>query len=64
MFTLLVITFFSSIIGLRYIFEFVLLKPVYIIYLLLVFLLDIGLFNFLYELCEKQIFKHKDRIIK
>ena len=63
MFIVLITVFFSSIIGLRQLFELVLLKPIYILYVLLVFLLDIGLFNFLYELCEKKLFKYKDKII-
>ena len=64
MFIVLITLFFSSIIGLRHIFELVLLKPIYIVYVLLVFVLDIGLFNFLYELCEKKIFKYKDKLIR
>ena len=64
LFTCLLIMFFSSIIGLRHIFELVLLKPIFIIYILLVFILDIGLFNLLYDLCEKKIFKYQDKLIK
>ena len=64
LFISLIIAFFSSIIGLKQVFELVTLEPIYIIYILLVFILDIGLFNFLYELCEKKIFKYQDKIIK
>lgn len=60
----LITIFLISIVGLRNIFELVLLKPIFIIYILLVFILDIGLFNFLYELCEKKLFKYKDKINK
>ena len=63
MFISLIIIFFSSIIGFRNVFELVLLKPIFIVYILLVFILDIGLFNFLYDLCEKNIFKYEDKLI-
>ena len=64
LFTSLIIIFFSSIIGFKQVFELVTLEPIYIVYILLVFVLDIGLFNFLYELCEKKIFKYQDKLIK
>jgi len=60
----LIILFISCIIGLPKLFELVILKPIYIIYILLLFVLDIGLFNYLYNLCEKKLFKYKDKIIK
>ena len=60
----LIIIFFSCIIGLPKIFELVLLKPIYIIFIVLVSILDVGLFNFISDICEKKIFKYKDKIIK
>jgi len=54
----LIILFISCIIGLPKLFELVILKPIYIIYILLLFVLDIGLFNYLYNLCEKKLFKY------
>jgi cation-transporting ATPase E len=62
MFTGLIILFLSCIIGLPKLFELVILKPIYLIYIALLFVLDIGLFNFLYNLCEKKLFKYKDKI--
>lgn len=64
LFISLIIIFISCIIGLHNIFELVLLKPIYIVFILLVFILDIGLFDFLSNICEKKLFKYKDRIIK
>ena len=64
LFIVLIILFLSCIIGLPKLFEIVLLKPIYLIYIVLLFVLDIGLFNVLYDLCEKKIFKYKDRILK
>lgn len=64
LFILLIISFFSCIIGLHNIFEMVILKPILIVYILLVFILDIGLFDFISNICEKKLFKYKDRIIK
>ena len=64
LFIVLIILFLSCIIGLPKLFELVILKPIYIIYIALLFVLDIGLFNFLYDLCEKKLFKYKDKIIK
>ena len=64
LFIVLIILFLSCIIGLPKLFEIVLLKPIYLIYIALLFVLDIGLFNFLYDLCEKKIFKYKDKILK
>ena len=60
----LIILFLCCIIGLPKLFEIVVLKPIYLIYILLLFVLDIGLFNFLYDLCEKKLFEYKDKIIK
>ena len=59
----LIIAFLSCIIGLPKLFELVLLKPIYIIFIILVSILDIGLFNFISNICEKRIFKYKDKLI-
>ena len=64
LFIFLIILFLSCIIGLPKLFELVVLKPIYIIYIALLFVLDIGLFNVLYNLCEKKLFKYKDKITK
>ena len=64
MFIGLIILFFSCIIGLPKLFEIVILKPIYIIHIALLFVLDIGLFNVMYNFCEKRLFKYKDKIIK
>jgi len=64
LFIFLIILFLSCIIGLPKLFEIVLLKPIYIIYIAILFVLDIGLFNVLYELCNKKLFKYKNKIIK
>ena len=64
MFISLIIMFLSGIIGFRKIFEIVLLDPIYIINLLIVCIIDVFVFNFLYNLCEKKLFKYKDKIIK
>ena len=60
----LIILFLSCIIGLPKLFELVILKPIYLIYIALLFVLDIGLFNILYNLCEKNLNRNKDKIIK
>ena len=64
MFIFLIILFFSCIIGVPKLFEIVILKPIYLIYIAILFVLDIGLFNVLYEFCSKKLFKYKDKIIK
>ena len=64
LFIFLIILFLSCIIGLPKLFELVILKPIYVVYIALLFVLDIGLFNVLYDLCEKKLFKYKDKIIK
>jgi len=64
MFIGLVLAFITCIIGLRKVFELVLLKPILIVFILLVFILDIGLFDFLSNLCEKKIFKYSDKLTK
>lgn len=60
----LIILFISCIIGLPKLFEIVTLKPIYLIYIALLFVLDIGLFNVLYNLCGKKIEKNRNKIIK
>lgn len=62
MYILLIILFLSCIIGLPHVFEIVLLKPILVIYIALVFLLDIGLFDFISNICDKKLFKYKERI--
>lgn len=64
MFIGLILAFLTCIIGLRTVFELVLLKSILMIYILLVFILDIGLFDFLSNLCEKKIFKYSDKLTK
>ena len=64
MFIFLIILFFSCIIRLPKLFEIVILKPIYLISIAILFVLDIGLFNVLYEFCSKKLFKYKDKIIK
>ena len=60
----LIIAFLSCIIGLPKLFELVLLKPIFIVFIVLLAILDVGLFNFISNVCEKKIFKYKDKIIK
>ena len=57
LYVFLIILFFSCIIGFRNFFELVILDPIFIIYILLLFLLDIGLFDYLSKICEKLILK-------
>ena len=57
MFTGLIILFLSCIIGLPRLFELVILKPIYIIHIALLFVLDIGLFNVMYNFFEKKLNK-------
>ena len=64
LFIVLLIIFFSCIIGLSELFELVILKPILIVYILLVFILDIGLFDLLTNICEKKLFKYKDKLVK
>ena len=58
MFIGLILIYLVCVIGLHHLFEMVMLKPLLIIYVILVFILDIGLFDFLSNLCEKRIFKY------
>ena len=64
LFITLIILFLCCIIGLPSLFELVILKPIYIIYIALLFVLDIGLFDFLSNLFDKKLFKYKDKILK
>ncbi len=64
LFITLIIIFLSCIIGLHNLFEMVLLKPIYLIFITFVFVLDIGLFDFLSNLTEKKLFKYKDKLVK
>ncbi len=64
LFTSLIAIFAICIVGLRSIFEMVALDPILVVYILLVFVLDIGLFNMLSNICEKKLFKYKEKIIK
>ena len=64
LFIFLIILFLSSIIGLPKLFEITILKPIYLIYIAILFILDIGLFNVLYNLCNKKLEENKNKIIK
>ncbi len=64
LFISLIITFVGCIVGFPKVFELVFLKPILVVYIFLVFVLDIGLFDLLSKICEKKIFKYKDRLIK
>lgn len=63
LFILLIIIFLTCVIGLPKVFELVILRPIYIVYIALVFILDIGLFDLLTNLCEKNLFKYKEKLI-
>lgn len=56
--------FIGSILGLRKLFELAVLTPFQFIFIILLCLLDIGIFNILTTLCEKKIFKYEEKIIK
>lgn len=64
LFISLILVFLICIIGLSKVFEMVMLKPILIVYILLVFILDIGLFDLLSNICEKKIFKYRDKLTK
>ena len=64
LFISLIIIFLCCIIGLHNVFEMVILKPILVIYILLVFILDIGLFDLISNICEKKLFKYKDKLTK
>lgn len=64
LYIVLIIIFLSCIIGLHNLFELVLLRPIYIVFIILISILDVGLFNFISNFCEKKIFKYQDKIIK
>ncbi len=64
LFGTLIGVFIGSVIGLKSLFELVMLTPLQFVFILLLFALDIGLFDLLTILCEKKIFKYEERIIK
>ena len=57
LFIFLIILFFSCIISLSSFFELVLLDPIYIIYILLLFVLDIGLFDYISKISDNVLKK-------
>ena len=61
LFTFLIILYLSCIIGIPKFFELVLLQPIFSVYVVLIFLFDIALFNMLYDLCENKLIKNKDK---
>jgi cation-transporting ATPase E len=56
--------FLGGTIGLKSLFDLVTLTPFMFLFVALLCLLDIPLFNLLSELCEKKIFKYKERILR
>ena len=60
----LIALFVSCIIGLPNLFELVALKPILIIYIFILFIIDVGVFNFLADFCEKKLFKYQEKILK
>ena len=61
LFLFLIILYLSCIIGIPQFFELVLLQPIFSIYVTLIFVLDISLFNMLYDFCEVKLVKNKDK---
>ena len=64
LFISLIIIFLSCIIGIPKVFELVLLEPILVVYVALVFILDIGLFDFISNICEEKIFKYSYKLTK
>ena len=64
MYGVLIGIFIGSAVGLNKLFEFVLLTPRMFIFISILCLLDIPLFQVLTHICEKKIFKHADRIVR
>lgn len=64
LFISLIIIFLSCIIGIPKVFELVLLEPILVVYIALVFILDIGLFDFISNICEEKIFKYSYKLTK
>ena len=64
MFISLLIIYAALSFGLAEIFEFVLLKPILILYLFLLFIVDIGLFTVLSDTIEKIVDKYQEKITK
>ena len=62
LFIFLIILFFSCIIGLSKFFELVFLEPILIIHILLLFVLDIGLFDYISKLVDLLLTKNKEKI--
>lgn len=60
----LALAFITIVFGLNNFFELVLLSFPKFVFLGIIFLLDIALFTFMSEVCEKKIFKKKDKIIR
>lgn len=56
--------FLGGTVGLKSLFDFAVLTPFMFLFVVLLCLLDIPLFNALSELCEKKIFKYKERILR
>lgn len=56
--------FLGGTIGLKSLFDLVILTPFMFLFVILLCLLDIPFFNFLTELCEKKIFKYEERILR
>lgn len=56
--------FLGGVLGLNKLFELVLLTPFMFLFVGLICLLDIPLFNGLTLICEKKIFKYQERIVK
>lgn len=60
----LLLLFLTIVIGLSSFFELVILSFPKFIFIGIIFMLDICLFNFMSEICEKKIFKKKEKIIR
>ena len=64
LFSSLIVMYIALSFGLANFFEFVLLKPILVVYLVLLFVVDIGLFNVLSDTIEKIVDKYQEKIIK
>jgi len=63
MYVVLFMSFIISIIGLNSLFELVLLDIISFVFLCILFLMNVCLFNLLTVICDKKIFKYKDKLI-
>lgn len=63
MYVLLILIFIVSVIGLNELFELVLLNIYSFIFLGILCFMNICLFNLLTEICDKKIFKYKDKLV-